>query len=82
MNIELLPNDTIGINAKVGDSCSKNFVLKKRIETLDELWKVMSSQQSLFARHRVYPTAFYASWQIRMCVDWLARGWFWTIEKK
>lgn len=60
---------------------SGNFELVKRIESLDELYFVLSEKQSIFARHRMYPTAFIFSWQMRLCFIWMGRGWFWTTKK-
>lgn len=61
---------------------SGNFNLVKRIETLDEFWSVINSDKSFFARHRMYPTAFFFSWQIRQINIWIKNGWFWTTVKK
>lgn len=57
-----------------------NFKLKKQIETLDEFWKVINTEKSFFARHRMYPTAFFFSWQIKSINQWLSGGWFWVTE--
>jgi hypothetical protein len=57
-----------------------NFKLKKKIETLDEFWEVINTEKSFFARHRMYPTAFFFSWQIRSINHWLSRDWFWVTE--
>lgn len=59
---------------------SGNFKLVKRIETLDEFWNVINSEKSFFARHRMYPTSFFFSWQIRLIKQWINNGWFWTSE--
>lgn len=57
-----------------------NFKLKKKIETLDEFWEVINTEKSFFARHRMYPTAFFFSWQIKSINQWLSGGWFWVTE--
>lgn len=57
-----------------------NFKLKKRIESLDEFWEVINTEKSFFARHRMYPTAFFFSWQIKSINQWLSGGWFWVTE--
>ena len=59
---------------------SGNFKLVKRIETLDEFWNVINSEKSFFARHRMYPTSFFFSWQIKSIKQWINNGWFWTSE--
>jgi hypothetical protein len=43
----------IKLNAKVG-----NFILTKRIESLQELMNVFETDKSIFWKHRVYPVAF------------------------
>ena len=57
-----------------------NFRLKKKIETLDEFWQVINTEKSFFARHRMYPTAFFFSWQIKSINQWLVAGRFWITE--
>ena len=59
---------------------SGNFKLNKKIETLDEFWNVINNNKSLYARHRMYASAFFFSWQIKEINKWLQRGWFWTAE--
>lgn len=59
---------------------SGNFKLVKRIETLDEFWIVINSEKSFFARHRMYPTSFFFSWQIKLIKQWINNGWFWISE--
>lgn len=63
-----------------GQECSANFKLKKKMVSLDELWAALESERSIFARHRVYPSAFFLSWPIKLSHQWLARGWFWWVE--
>jgi hypothetical protein len=71
-NIKLVP----GLVIK-GD----NFTLIKKIETLDEFWKVINTDKSFFARHRMYPTAFFFSWQIKNIAWWIKAGFFWTTKQ-
>ena len=59
-----------------------NFKLKKRIESLDEFWQVINTEKSFFARHRMYPTAFFFSWPIKSINQWLSGGWFWVTEPR
>ena len=60
----------------VGFSTESGFKLTKKIETLDEFWKIINTDKSIFARHRMYPTAFFQSWNIRLIKMWLDAGWF------
>jgi hypothetical protein len=60
---------------------SGNFRLTKKITDLNGLWEVLNNNQSLFARHRIYPAAFFMSWHFREVKVWLDRGWFWEAEK-
>lgn len=58
-----------------------NFKLVKQIESLDEFWKVINTDKSIFARHRIYPSAFFHSWQIKLINDWIQSGYFFTVNK-
>jgi len=60
----------------VGFVTKTGFTLTKRIESLDEFWQIINSDKSIFARHRMYPTAFFQSWNIRLIKRWLDAGWF------
>lgn len=60
---------------------SGNFELVKRINSLDEFWSVLKADKSIFARHRMYPCAFFESWQIRLVEQWINMGWFYTAKK-
>ena len=57
-----------------------NFILVKRIDSLDEFWDVLNTEKSFFARHKMYPTAFFFSWQIKSISEWLRAGCFWTTK--
>lgn len=57
---------------------SGNHTLKKKIVSLEEFWDVINKEKSLYARHRMYPTAFFFSWTIKLIVTWLDAGYFWT----
>ena len=59
---------------------SGNFKLNKNIQSLDELWDIINSNKSIFARHRMYPTSFLLSWNIRLIKQWMDAGWFWTTD--
>ena len=58
-----------------------NFILEKKIESLDEFWDVINNKKSIYARHRMYPTAFFFSWNIKLIKKWMDNGWFWTAKK-
>jgi len=59
-----------------GFTTKSGFKLIKKVETLDEFWNLINSDVSIFARHRMYPTAFFMSWNIRLIKSWIDRGWF------
>ena len=60
---------------------SGNFELVKKIENLDELWIALKASESIFARHRMYPSSFFHSWHFRLAKEWLDRDWFYTAKK-
>lgn len=60
---------------------SGNFILNKKIETFEEFWHVINTDKSIYARHRMYPTAFFLSWQLRLIMGWIKQGYFWTTIK-
>ena len=62
----------------VGSLTKSGFKLTKKIETLDEFWYILNKDKSLFAKHRMYPTAFFMSWQIKLIKKWIDAGWFFT----
>ncbi len=64
-----------------GITKSGNFKLVKKITSLDELWEVLKTEKSLFAKHRMYPSAFFYSWHFREVQKWLDYGFFWIVKK-
>lgn len=66
---------------RVGNITSTGFKLTKKIETLDEFWDVINTDISLFARHRMYPTSFFMSWNIKLIKKWLEAEWFYRAYK-
>ena len=60
----------------IGFTTKSGFKLIKKIESLDEFWLVINTEKSIFARHRMYPSAFFHSWTIRQIKSWLDAGWF------
>jgi len=67
---------------KAGDKASKNFILKKQIESLDEFWQVINNDKSIFWRSRTNSSAFYFSWTIKTIKQSIDLGLFWSVEKK
>lgn len=59
------------------DRCSKNFKLARCIRSLDDFYKALESEVSIFARHRMYPTAFFYSWPIKLIKEWVDKRCFW-----
>lgn len=59
---------------------SGNFVLVKKIKCLNEFWSYINSNNVIFARHRMYPSAFFYSWSIRLISTWIKNGFFWIAE--
>lgn len=60
---------------------SGNFILKKRITSLDEFWAAANSHSVMFARHRVFPTAFLIGFTVKTVSEYVKNGWFWIVEK-
>lgn len=52
------------------------FTLTREITTLDEFWEAINTEKSIFARHRMYPTAFFFSWRIKTIKEWIDAGRF------
>ena len=60
---------------------SGNFELVKMIESLNELWEVLNANESIFARHRMYPSSFFRRWHLQLASAWLSSGYFYTAKK-
>lgn len=60
---------------------SGNFMLTKKIKSLDEFYEIISEDDSVFARHRMYPTSFFFSWQIKLIKNWINQGLFYRAIK-
>ena len=43
-----------------------NHIIKEQINSLDEFWDYISHSEIIYARHKVYPSAFFFSWQIKL----------------
>lgn len=65
---------------KPGMRVSRNFILKKKIESLDELYLEITTKKSIFANGKMAPSSFFFNWQIRLVKIWIDRGWFWSAE--
>lgn len=65
-----------------GSVTKTGFTLIKKVETLDEFWIIINEDKSIFARHRMYPTAFFMSWNIRLIKRWLDAGCFFRARRQ
>jgi hypothetical protein len=68
-------------NLEINQVTKSGFKLLKKIDSLDEFWQVINSDISMFARHRMYPTAFFYSWQIKLIKEWIDKGWFFKASR-
>lgn len=55
----------------------------QKITSLDELMKVLKNDPSIYvtAWGQAWTTAFFRSWQIWMCNNFIERGYFYTVKK-
>ena len=60
---------------------SGNFKLKRKITSMDDLFMILIRDESLFARHRMYPSAFFFSWNFKLVYLWVSWGCFWEVER-
>lgn len=68
---------------KSGDLVQKDrYIIVNKIFSLDEFYNIISTNKIIYARHRIYPSAFFFSWQIRLVKIWIERGWFYSVIKK
>lgn len=65
-----------------GSVTKPGFELQEKILDLNDFWTALNENKSIFARHKMYPTAFFFSWNIRLIKTWLNNGWFYTAYKK
>ncbi len=66
---------------KKGDKVSKNFVLDEQVKTIDDLIFILLNRKSIFWRHRVHPTSFFLGWPLRLIIQTIEGGYFWSITK-
>lgn len=64
-----------------GQKVSKNFYLVSNIESMNHLVTWLDNHPSVFARHKPYPSAFIRSMRLHTVLEWLDKGWLWTIAK-
>jgi hypothetical protein len=64
-----------------GAKCSKNFVLKKQITSIAELYAICETQPSIYWRHKIFPTAVLMQQKICELANGLKLGWFWEVER-
>lgn len=60
---------------------SGNFMLTKKIKSLDEFYEIITEDICIFARHKMCPSAFFFSWQIRIIKSWISQGLFYRAIK-
>ena len=58
-----------------------NHIIKEQINSLDEFWDYISHSEIIYARHKVYPSAFFFSWQIKLIKSWIDSKYFFKVEK-
>ena len=58
-----------------------NHIIKEQINSLDEFWDYISHSEIIYARHKVYPSAFFFSWQIKQIKLWMDNKYFFKVEK-
>ena len=58
-----------------------NHIIKENINSLDEFWEYISHSEIVYARHKVYPSAFFFSWQIKLIKRWIDSKYFFKVEK-
>jgi len=66
---------------KPGNITMTGYRITEKIETLEVFWQVINKDKSIFARDRMYPTAFFHSWSIRLIKQWIDKGYFYTAYK-
>lgn len=64
-----------------GARISKNFVLKKQITTIAELYEILETKPSIYWRHKVFPTAVLMQQKICVLATGVKYGIFWDVEK-
>lgn len=67
---------------QIGKPCSKNYIFEKKIESMDELYKILKTEKSIFWRHRPFPTAVIMQQKMIVIEIGLQYGVFWKIKKK
>lgn len=57
------------------------FEVINQVKDLNEFWEVINSDVSIFARHRIQPTAFFFSWHLKTVKQWIDEGCFYRINR-
>jgi hypothetical protein len=65
-----------------GYKTTTGFTLMREITTLDQFWRAINTEKSIFARHRMYPTAFFFSWHIKTIKEWIDAGRFYIATRE
>lgn len=66
-----------------GKPCSANFVFKKQIEDISELWEILQTKESIFWNHRMFPCSVIMQQKLTTIKSALNAGRFWdTISSK
>ena len=58
---------------------SGNHIIKEQINSLDEFWDYISHSEIIYARHKVYPSAFFFSWPIKQIKLWIDNKYFFKV---
>ena len=58
-----------------------NHIIKEKINSLDEFWDYISHSEIIYARYRMYPSAFFFCWQIKIIKKWIDSEYFFKVEK-
>lgn len=66
---------------KQGEKCSRNFIFKKKVESINELMIILENQPSIFWNHRVYPCAVVMQQKLVVIKSAIKYGMVWEIEK-
>lgn len=64
-----------------GDKCSKNFVFNEKVNSIEELIKLLQTEKSLYFIHKVFPTAFIFHQPLATLCNHIKYGNIWTIKR-
>lgn len=66
---------------KVGLTTKSGYLLTEKINTFEEFWDYLNKGKIIFARHKVYPTAFFFHWKLNLIHNWILSGRFYKVIK-